>query len=68
MLVINISIHIMDPQIAKCNTAPQSFVFCNNRYPGAVHLVWCRITFAYDICCSICNFKIFNNDMFCIIQ
>ena len=68
VLIVHITIHIMDQQIAKCDSMPYSFILCHNSNTGTVHFISKGIILSDNLIRFICDLQIFYNNIFCVIQ
>ena len=67
VFIIHIAMHIMNQQITQRNSVSHSFIFCHNRNSGTIHLVSKWILLSNNLTRLICNFQVFDNDIFYII-
>jgi len=68
VLIVDIPMDIMDPQIPKCDAFPHSFVLSHHSHTGTVHFLTQAIALSRDHAAFIRDLQILDHNMLCIVQ
>ena len=68
VLIVDIPMDIMDPQIPKCDAVPHPFVLSHHSHTGTVHFLTQAIALSRDHAAFIRDLQILDHNMLCIVQ